>query len=160
MTLEQLLAEIRTYVGVLELAPQPGSEHPEISWADHFFYYAPDGQIPLNRQPYATIVTKDYPGDAESHLDPPGRWRLNIHVGTALFTDLIGHSPEEVGPSVVDFGEADTFLPHPVYGASGWVAVINPGPRTSARVVAALRQAHLADRQRVERRAARRTADG
>lgn len=45
---------------------RPGSEHPEISWSDHFFYYAPDGLVPRNRQPYATIVTKNYPDDVQS----------------------------------------------------------------------------------------------
>ena len=73
MTLDQLLAEIRSYVGVLELAPRPGSEHLEISWSDHFFYYAPDGLVPRNRQPYATIVTKNYPDDVQSRLDDPDR---------------------------------------------------------------------------------------
>ncbi|MEU8138291.1 DUF6194 family protein [Streptodolium elevatio] len=53
MSMEQILSEVRTYDGVLELAPVPRSEHPEISWGDHFFYYAPDGQVPRNRQPYA-----------------------------------------------------------------------------------------------------------
>ena len=158
MTLDQLLAEIRSYVGILELAPRPGSEHPEISWSDHFFYYAPDGLVPPNRQPYATIVTKNYPDDVQSRLDDPDRWRLNIHVGPQWFADLVGYPPEEINASAVDFGAADVFVPHPVYGAYGWVAVVNPGPRTSARVVAALRHAHLADRQRVERRAARRAA--
>ena len=57
MTLQQILAEVRTFDGILELAPQAGSDYPEIAWGDHFFYYAPDGQVP-RRQPYATIVTK------------------------------------------------------------------------------------------------------
>jgi hypothetical protein len=73
MTMERILSALRTYVGVLELAPTAGSEHPQISWGDFFFYYAPDGEVPRNRQPYATIVTKDYPDDAGSRLDAPDR---------------------------------------------------------------------------------------
>lgn len=155
MTLEQILSEVRSYIGVLELAPQAGSEHPEISWGDSFFYYAPGGEIPRNRQPYATIVTKDYPDDVESRLDTPGRWRLNIHVGSEVFTDLVGYPPESIGESTIDFSETDMFLPHPLYGAYGWVAVVNPGPRTTPRALAALCEAHLADQRRVERRHAR-----
>ncbi|WP_431279177.1 DUF6194 family protein [Leifsonia poae] len=151
MIAEQILTEIRSYDGVLELAPQPGSEHPEISWGDYFFYYAPDAVVPQNRQPYATIVTKDYPDDVQSHLDAPDRWRLNIHVGTHLFTELLGYSPEKIGTDV-DYSETDVFLPHPLYGAYGWVSVVNPGPRTTERALAVLHEAHLADRQRVERR--------
>jgi hypothetical protein len=28
-----------------------------------------------------TIITKDYPDDAQSELDLPGRFRVNVHVG-------------------------------------------------------------------------------
>ncbi|WP_313546200.1 DUF6194 family protein [Leifsonia aquatica] len=37
-------------------------------WGDTFCYVAPDGQVPPNTQPYATIVTKDYPEDTLSAL--------------------------------------------------------------------------------------------
>jgi hypothetical protein len=155
MTIEQILSEVRSYDGVLELAPAPGSEHPEISWGDHFFYYAPDGRVPRNRQPYATIVTKNYPDDEGSRLDTAGRWRLNIHVGATIFTELVGHAPEEVDDVAVDHGVEDTFLSHPLYGAYGWVCVVNPGDATLDRALEALRSAHLADRRRVERRQGR-----
>ena len=149
--MEQILDEVRTYDGILELAPEEGSEHPQISWGDYFFYYAPDGQVPTNRQPYATIVTKDYPEDAQSHLDGIDRWRVNIHVGSPLFGQLVGYAPESI-PDSVDYGQTDVFLPHPLYGAYGWVSVVNPGASTMALVLAALKEAHLADRRRVERR--------
>lgn len=152
MTLEQILAETRSFVGVLELAPKAGSEHPEVSWGDHFFYYAPDGEVPHNRQPYATIITKDYPDDVQSRLGDPDRWRLNIHVGSQLFAELLGYLPEEIGETTVDFSQTDAFLPHPVYGALGWISVVNPGPTTTRRAMEALREAHLADQRRVQRR--------
>lgn len=150
MSMQQILSEVRTYEGVLELAPSPGSEYPELSWGDHFFYYAPDGQVPRNRQPYATIVTKDYPDDAGSRLGA-GRWRLNIHVGTRGFAQLLGAEPAEL-PTGADLAAEDVLLPHPLYGALGWVCVVNPGDATLARALDALRAAHLADRRRVERR--------
>lgn len=154
MTPEQLRSEIRNHLGVLELAPQAGSEHPEVSWGDFFYYFAPDREVPQNRQPYATIVTKDYPDDVESRLDAPGRWRLNIHVGSATFSDLVGCPPESAGEMTVDFSESDVFLPHPLYGAYGWVSIVNPGPRTTPRALTALREAHRSDQRRVERRQA------
>lgn len=152
MTMEQILSEVRSYDGLLELAPLPGSEHPEISWGDYFFYYAPDGQVPRNRQPYATIVTKDYPDDTTSRLDGDDRWRLNIHAGSAVFADLLGYSPEQVEGSGVDYSTTDTFLPHPLYGSYGWVCIVNPWSATINRALEVLRGAHLADRQRAERR--------
>ena len=160
--MERILSAIRSFDGVLELAPQPGSEHPEISWGDHFFYFAPDGQVPNNRQPYATIVTKNYPDDDDSRLDAPDRWRLNIHVGTKAAAELLRRAPEDMGDSevdhgavdhgAVDHGAADVFLPHPLYGAYGWVCVVNPAGSTLDRALEALRSAHRDDRRRVERR--------
>ncbi len=150
--MQQILTELRTLDGVLELAPEPGSEYPEISWGDHFFYYATDGRVPNNRQPYATIVTKDYPDDAASRLDAPDRWRVNIHVGSRAFTDLIGYAPGDIDEGTVDFSTADVFNPHPLYGAYGWVCVVNPGESTLDRTLDALRGAHLDDRRRVEHR--------
>jgi len=93
MNMQQMLEAIRAFDGVLELAPVEGSEYLPIAWGDHFFYYAPDGQVPQNVQPYATIVTKDYPGDSASTLDTPDRWRVNVHVGRVAFTDLTGENP-------------------------------------------------------------------
>ena len=147
MTMERVLAEVRGFDGVLELAPEPGSAFPEISWGDHFFYYAPDGVVPTNRQPYATIVTKDYPDDVGSRLDDPDRWRLNIHVGAQRSAELIGG-----GTAAPD--TEDVFLPHPLYGTYGWVCVVNPGAATLDRAMSALRDAHDDDRRRVERRQA------
>jgi hypothetical protein len=150
--MEQILSEVRSYVGVLELAPQPGSGHPVISWGDYFFYYAPDHITPRNRQPYATIITKDYPDDTNSRLDSPDRWRLNIHVGPQVFTELVGYTPESIEESGVDFSKTDVFLPHPLYGAYGWVSIVSPGTLTTPRALEVLHEAHLADQRRVERR--------
>ncbi|WP_139417708.1 DUF6194 family protein [Agromyces laixinhei] len=155
MNMTQILSEIRTFDGLLELAPLPGSEHPTVSWGDHFFYYAPDGQVPRNRQPYATIVTKNYPDDEESRLDDEDRWRLNIHVGTNIFTDLLGHQPDEIDEAAVDYSVTDTFLPHPLYGTYGWVCIVNPADATTERALEALRIAHQDDQRRVERRQSR-----
>ncbi|BDZ44585.1 DUF6194 family protein [Naasia aerilata] len=148
MSWERILETIRSFDGVLELAPSAGSEYPEIAWGDHFFYYAPDGEVPQNRQPFATIVTKDYPGDDASRLDPGGRWRLNVHVGSRRSAELL----QEPAAAERDFGETDAILPHPVYGSLGWIAVVDPGPRTLETVLSLLENAWADDRARVERR--------
>jgi hypothetical protein len=151
MSMDQILETVRSFDGVLELAPGQGSEFPEIAWGDHFFYYSPDGQIPQNVQPYSTIVTKDYPDDRESQLDPDDRWRLNIHVGNARFTELTGETPRDFS-AARDFSETDVIMPHPVYGSLGWIAVVNPADRTTTTVVELLRSAHEDERRRVQRR--------
>lgn len=151
-SMEQILTTLRGLPGVLELAPQEGSEFPEIAWGDHFFYFSPDGTVPRNRQPYATIVTKDYPDDVASGLDAPDRWRVNVHVGAARFETLLGFRPDEADGQAADFRAVDVILPHPLYAAQGWIAVVNPGTRTVPLVLDELRAAHQADRRRVERR--------
>ena len=46
----------------------------------------------------------------------------------------------------------DTVLAHPVYGELGWLAVVNPGPRTAESVRDLLREAHRMAKRRVDRR--------
>ena len=89
----------RDHPGVLELAPEAGSGHPEISWGDFFYYYAPDGAVPQNRQPYATIVTKDYPDDTLSRLGVADRWRLNRATTSAQGNGRSDWDPSSDSPS-------------------------------------------------------------
>lgn len=149
--MEQILDVVRGFDGVLELAPEAGSEHPEIAWGDHFFYYAPDGQVPQRGQPYATIVTKNYPDDAQSDLDRPGRWRLNVHVGTAGTVELLC-ADATTAEHRTAFSAEDALLPHPLYARQGWISIVNPGPRTSATAIDLLHRAHEAARTRADRR--------
>lgn len=151
MSMDRLLDTIRAFDGVLELAPAAGSEFPEIAWGDHFFYYAPDGQVPQREQPYATIVTKNYPDDDECDLDRPDRWRLNIHVGTAAFAELTGENPRAAA-TPRDRIATDVVFPHPVYRTQGWVSIVNPGAGTNELAVGLLREAHERARRRAEGR--------
>lgn len=151
MSMEQIIATVRGFDGVLVFAPEEGSDVPELAWGDAFFYYAPDGRLPTTVQPYGTIVTKDYPDDTASALSPPGRWRVNIHVDRAVFRELTGEEPRSLGRPR-DFAAADEVLPHPVYGSLGWISVVNPGVRTTDTVVRLLRDAHEAARARFARR--------
>ncbi|MBO2458694.1 DUF6194 family protein [Actinomadura violacea] len=145
MSIEEITELAGGLEGVLVLRPQSGDGSPEIAWGDVFFYYAPDGAVPEATQPFATIVTKDYPGDEASRLDRPGAFRLNIAAGK----DAFARWAEEGDPSA-----ADVLRAHPVYGDAGWLAVVNPGPRTEEAVRELLGTAHAAARRRRERRSA------
>lgn len=151
MSMDQLLQTIRRFDGVFELAPTANSPFPEIAWGDHFCYFAPNAQVPQREQPYATIITKNYPDDTLCDLDRPGRWRLNIHVERSTFIEVVGADPR-VTPTAVDFTAVDTVLPHPVYRTQGWISIINPGTRTLALAVSLLGGAHDAARRRANRR--------
>lgn len=149
--MEQIIELVQGFDGVLVVAPGPGDNTPELAWGDSFFYYAPDGRMPANVQPYATIVTKDYPGDTASKLDRQGRWRINIHVSPAKFLELTGEAPPTI-KRPWSYDVPDTVVPHPVYGPLGWVAIVNPGDSTIETVTELLRTAHAAARARYERR--------
>ncbi|RPE36979.1 hypothetical protein EDD38_5361 [Kitasatospora cineracea] len=140
--------------GVLTLRPAPGDGTPEISWGDAFFYYAPDGTLPKTGQPFATVVTKDYPGDTTSRLDRPGAYRVNIAAGKEELAHRTGHTPAP-GTDGTDGADDsdDTVIAHPVYAAAGWLAVVNPAGRTAEDVRQLLRTAHRLARTRYERRA-------
>lgn len=150
MSMEQIIATVRDFPGALVVVPEPGGAFPELAWGDAFFYYAPDGRLPQNVQPYGTVVTKNYPDDTASDLDPPGRWRLNIHVGRTAFRELAGELRPLDRP--YDYAVTDLVLPHPVYGALGWICVVNPGDRTGELMVELLRGAHDDARARLARR--------
>lgn len=151
MTVEQIAQSLHDLEGVVVLAPQPGSEYPEIAWGDSFYYYAPGGQVPANVQPFTTVVTKDYPDDVASRLDEEGRRRLNIRVDREAFIELTGEEPHDLRRPR-DFAAADVVLPHPIYASSGWVAIVNPGPATTSTALGLVRNAYDAARARYERR--------
>lgn len=123
--------------GVVAVTPDETSGAPEVAWGDTFFFYDPDDDPAARRMPFATIVIKDYPDwDTASNLSRPGVSRLNIAVGRAVVEELAGDSGD------VDYTEIDRLIPHPVYAAQGWVAILNPGERTGALARKLLTDAH------------------
>jgi len=151
MSIEEIRSLVAALEGVLVLEPGPGDGTPEIAWGDLFFYYAPDGRVPEREQPFATVVTKDYPGDDGSRLDEPGAFRLNIAAGREEFARRTGHMPGGLRDGD-DPAARDALLPHPLYGAQAWLAVVEPGPRTDDAARDLLRSAHAAARGRWDRR--------
>lgn len=148
--MQEIIEEVRSFDGVLVVAPAAGSDFPELSWGDAYFYHAPDGRMPERTQPYGTIITKDYPDDTSSALDAPGRFRVNIHVGRERAESIIAAGSLTGGDT--DPTAVDVFRPHPLYGTAGWVCVINPAAATEGAVLALLREAHEAARARTGRR--------
>jgi hypothetical protein len=148
MTLDEVAALVGGWDGVLTLAPGPGDGTPEIAWGDLFFYYAPDGQVPQATQPFATVVTKDYPGDEACRLDREGVFRVNVHAGKAAVDAVAGERDAEP----VDLAASDRLLVHPVYGTNGWLAVVAPGPSTTERLTTLLTAAYEDARARYARR--------
>ncbi|MFE5707674.1 DUF6194 family protein [Rhodococcus koreensis] len=152
MTIDDIIDFVEGLDDVLTLRPVPGDGSPEISWGDTFFYYSPDGVVPTTTQPFATIVTKNYPGDEDSRLDRAGAFRVNIHAGREAFIVALGHAPREQGSADVDAGAPDTVVAHPVYASAAWLAVVNPGTRTSQLTRELLRTAYAVARSRYERK--------
>ncbi|WP_405661989.1 DUF6194 family protein [Streptomyces sp. NBC_01166] len=151
MTIDEITDFVQGLGGVLAVRPAPGDGTPEISWGDTFFSYAPDGVPPKATQPFATIVTKNYPGDERSRLDRPGAFRVNVAARKETFSEWTGHAPREPAPEG-DPSVTDTVIAHPVYGSVGWLAVVNPGGRTDEAVRRLLCEAHHLARVRHERR--------
>lgn len=137
-TVDGIAAWVESLGEVMTLRPQPGDGSPEVAWGDLFFYYAPEGAIPPG-QPFATIVTKDYPDEPAAGLGGDV-FRVNIDAGRRD-QDLSG-----------DHTEHDVVHPHPVYGSLGWVGIVSPAGQSSAEMKTLLTNAHAAARRRWNRR--------
>jgi len=120
----------------------------EIAVGDTFFIYDPARDLPDGQQmPFATIVTKDYPGwDEASNLNREGVWRLNVGVGRETLRSLFAEDATH------DATALDRLMPHPIYATQGWVCVLNPSAETFERVKPLLREAYEIAKARVERR--------
>lgn len=156
MSEEQPIDDVRAVTElIIDLLPDacalvasPDNGAPEIAWGDVFFYAGEtDGALPQH-QPFATIVTKDYPGfDEASALDRPDAFRLNLQLDRRSFDELY---PEDVADEPIDFAARDVVMPHPVYSKQHWVSVVCPSPGRLAEIVPWLEQAHERAARRVE----------
>ncbi len=98
--MEEIISFVDGLDGVLTQRAHSGDGSPEIAWGDTFFYYAPDGVVPSATQPFATIVTKNYPGDETSRLERPGVFRVNMAAGKEEFIAHVGRAPRDADPDV------------------------------------------------------------
>lgn len=130
-----------TFAGIEIVRPTDGP-----GAGDTFIFYDPQhNSDPTRRQPFATIVTKDY-GDFDnaSQLNRPEVFRLNIGVSRETFRALFGHLPNEdsAQSATFDFAALDRLMPHPVYARQSWVCVLNPGRDTFEAVKPLLEEAY------------------
>lgn len=143
MTEDDLIALVRTLPGARAHTVGEDSGAPPVAWGDTFFFHDPDDREEDRRIPFATIVTKDYPGfDTASDLDRDGAFRVNVEVGRERFEQLLGYPPARIGEHDPDLRASDVLLPHPTYGRQSWVSVVSPIEQTAAVVVDLLREAH------------------
>jgi hypothetical protein len=130
-----------TFAGVEVLRPGDGP-----GAGDTFFFTAAQRNVdPAHRQPFATIVTKDYRDfDNASQLDRPGVYRLNIGVSRETFQTLFGYLPgkESAKNAEYDYGALDTVMPHPVYAPQSFVCVLKPSPAAFETVKPLLAEAY------------------
>jgi hypothetical protein len=156
--MDEIIDFVSSLEGVLTQRAQAGDGSPEIAWGDTFFYYAPDGVVPGATQPFATIVTKNYPGDESSQLDRPGVFRVNLAAGKDEFVAHVGRAPRDLDTDEQQGHDApgpealDVVIAHPVYGSLGWLAVNSPGSATATEVRRLLERAHQLARARYWRR--------
>lgn len=151
MTLDEIVNLVGSFEGTVAQQPREGDGTPELAWGDVFFYYSPDGTIPTTTQPFATIVTKNYPGDELSELSRPGTFRVNVVAGKQEFEQLLGVAPRDAARAA----QADTddvIAAHPQYGTAGWLSVVNPSSRTEAQLQELLESAYGVAKSRYERR--------
>jgi Family of unknown function (DUF6194) len=151
--MDEIISFVGKLDGVLALRPEPGDGTPEIAWGDTFFYYSPTGVVPEATQPFATIVTKDYPDDDKSELDRPEAFRVNVAAGKEAFVRWTGRAPRDPAENTDDPSASDVVITHPVYGSLGWLAIKNPGERTDETLRELLNTAYQLARSRYERRA-------
>ncbi|GAB3537826.1 DUF6194 family protein [Arthrobacter tecti] len=149
MDIDEVITLVKSFDGAAAFTVSEGDGSPELAWGDTFFYYAPNGKMPQATQPFATIVTKNYPEDAASRLDRPGIFRVNIAAGRSAFESYTAAQASETND---DAGRLDVLMAHPVYGSLGWLCVLNPGTRTSGATSELLREAYGLARKRYERR--------
>jgi Family of unknown function (DUF6194) len=156
MTADEIAALVSAMPGVAVLTVSETDDAPEAWWGDTFFYYDPHGDQPPDRRlPFATVIHHDYEGfDTASDLNRAGVFRLSIAAGRVRFEELLGFPPaaHAANRDRFDYSALDRLHPHPVYAAQGWVAILNPGERTSAQVRELLVDAHDRAAQRLRRR--------
>ncbi|WP_131742254.1 DUF6194 family protein [Actinomadura roseirufa] len=137
MTEDEVFRFVASMEEVVAFTASEENGDPEVAWGDSFFYYEPTGVVP-RRQPFATIVTKDYEGyDTVSDLGRPGVFRVNIAVGRRPFEELTADSSGEI-----DYTVLDRIIPHPAYASQGWVSILNPGEETAEQCRSLLIGAH------------------
>lgn len=96
------------------------STFPEAQAEENFGYrmfFVRDGR----KVPFVSIAETDNQYDDVAGLNREGLFRVNIGIGRAAFKRIF-----PVERTEVDFGETNSFLPHPHYANQGYICILNP----------------------------------
>jgi hypothetical protein len=104
--------------------------NPINSWGERSYFVNP--KLKLKRGSYfATLKSKDGANDKASDLNRPEVFRLNIGLTPKKYEEIFGLRPSRPNKGGIiagnyNFQALNTFMPHPVYGWMGWIAINNP----------------------------------
>ncbi|MGH8911822.1 MAG: DUF6194 family protein [Acidimicrobiia bacterium] len=128
MTEAEIVASVSQFPGAAVTVASEETGAPELAWGSTFFFYDPDDEEAARRFPFATIVVDDVPDfDEASHLDRPDIFRVNVWVER----ETAARVATDADPDALDVP-----IRHPVYGAQGWVSILNP--ETSSPILSGL----------------------
>ena len=104
--------------------------NPISAWGERSYFVNPEQKLKRGSY-FATIKSKDGANDKASNLNRPGVFRLNIGLTPEKYTEIFSLRPSRPSKGGViignyDFQAINTFIPHPVYGWMGWIAINNP----------------------------------
>ena len=104
------------------------------NWGERGLFYNPGGTLPKGVY-ILTFKEKDGPNDKASNVNRPGVYRLNLGLSKSTFKAMFNEIPKRPAAGrIIDtghrFDDLDTVMPHPVYGWSAWVCVLNPSRST------------------------------
>lgn len=104
--------------------------NPLNSWGERSYFVNPEMRLKHGSY-FATIKSKDGENDRASNLNRTGVFRLNIGLTPKKYEEIFGIRPSRppkggVIKSNFDFQALNIFMPHPVYGWMGWIAINNP----------------------------------
>ncbi len=143
--------EIKTYI----LENFPGTTQ-KSSYGEHSFFYNPGNLLPSGTY-FLTIKEHDGPNDKASQLDRENIFRLNFGASKKTFLRMFDEVPARPpkgkhieGP--YDFTALDTLMPHPVYGWSYWLCVLNPSKDTFEKILPLIQDYYQQAVKRFEKR--------
>ena len=119
---------------------------PKASWGETSLFYNPEKRLP-NGIYFCTLKEKDGENDKASGLNREGVFRLSFALKKTVYEELFGDRPKRLPKGGViqsphDFTEANTLMPHPVYGWMSWVQILNPSSAKFEELLPMLADAH------------------
>jgi hypothetical protein len=104
------------------------------NWGERGLFYNPEGKLPKGVY-ILTFKEKDGPNDKASNVNRANVYRLNLGLSKNTFKTMFNDIPKRpVAGQIIDtghsFDDLDRIMPHPVYGWSSWVCVLNPSSGT------------------------------